>query len=325
MAETFYFTVTSDSEGKRLDQFLNESFPEKSRSYFTKRIKDKQVVVNGSFEKSGYKLHLNDKIEAIIPEEKSDLEPARIDLDIVYEDNAVLVVNKPAGLTVHPGKGTQSDTLVNAVLYHLSEGTLPGESDRPGIVHRLDKFTSGLIVVAKTEQALLHLRRQFDEKTIRRIYSALVWGQFEEKEGRVETYLRRSRSDPTKFSVGRESGKKAVTNYIVIDDFIYASHLQLELETGRTHQIRVHMNHIHHPVIGDRDYHGRETQLKQLPPNLQRRGQSLLKILPHQALHARALSFIHPAGGEKVAFEAPLPRDMQKALDKLPDLFMLRE
>lgn len=324
MAKSFFFTVTSDSEGNRLDQFLNESFPEKSRSYFTKRIKNKQVIVNGSFEKGGYKLRLNDKIEVIIPEEKSDLEPARIDLDIVYEDDAVLVVNKPAGLTVHPGKGTQSDTLVNAVLYHLSEKKLPGESDRPGIVHRLDKFTSGLIVIAKTEQAMLHLRRQFDEKTIRRIYAALVWGQFEEKEGRVETFIRRSRNDPTKFSVANESGKKAVTNYKVLHDFIYATHLQLELETGRTHQIRVHMNYIHHPVIGDRDYHGRETQLKQLPPNLQKRGQSLLKMLPHQALHARALSFIHPAGGETVSFEAPLPQDMQRALDKLPDLFMLK-
>lgn len=322
MSNTERISVDAAIVGQRLDQLLALRFPDYSRSYFNKLTKTEYILVNGQSVKSGYKLKEDDQIEIIFHQEISNLEPADIPIEIVYEDEVVLVVNKAAGMAVHPGKGTEGDTLVNALLHHTRQLSEFGNSDRPGIVHRLDKFTSGLLVVAKTDKAQRHLRKQFDQRTISRIYWSLVWGKFDEEQGTVDTYIDRSRRDPTKFAVAR-TGKQAITHWKVLQDFVYATLLELKLDTGRTHQIRVHMNHLHHPIIGDGDYNGRDSQIKGLPPNLQKRGKHILKILLHQALHAKKLSFIHPSSSELVEFESALPAQMQEAVSKLPQLFLL--
>ncbi len=322
MDKTDTFKVNTSAAGKRIDQFLGERYSDFSRSYFNKLCKQKYVLVNSSFVKSGYILRETDQIAVTFHRDEMTLEPADIPLDIVYEDAHILVVNKAAGIAVHPGKGTENDTLVNALLFHTKNLSEFGQSDRPGIVHRLDKFTSGLLVVAKTDQSMRHLRSQFDERTIHRTYWSLVWGRFEEESGTVDTFIDRSRRDPTKFAAAR-TGKHAVTHWKVLQNFMYLSLLELKLDTGRTHQIRVHMNFLHHPVLGDGDYNGRDSQLKGLPPNLQKRGKHILKILPRQALHAKKLSFIHPSSGEEVSFETELPVDFQNVLEKLPQLLLL--
>jgi len=316
--------ITIDEAGvlQRLDTFLTSYFPKKTRSYFTRHIKSENILVAGSKIKPGYILQLGDVITLELTEPVTNLEPADIDLDIIFEDNDIIVINKPAGLTVHPGKGTAGDTLVNALLKHTQQLALKDESDRPGIVHRLDKYTSGLLVVAKNDQAHLGLRKQFDTKTISRTYWSLVWGMPKEDSGVVHTFIDRSRKDPTKMAVTK-SGREAITHWQVRKDFRYFSLLQLNLETGRTHQIRLHMNWLGCPVVGDGDYNGRDSQLSRLPANLRKRGQHLLTMVPNQFLHAKELSFIHPGTKEKVTFKSGLPANLQEALNKLPDLFLL--
>jgi len=314
--------VSEPFAGWRIDRFLTEKYPDHSRSYFSKLLKNHFVTVNDQPVKGGYKLKTDDLVCLEFHQETIDLQPVAIELDIVYEDEHILVVNKAAGMTVHPGKGTENDTLVHALLYHSGALAQDGQQERPGIVHRLDKYTSGLLVVAKTEQALTKLRAQFDSREIHRTYQALVWGKPAQEQGTIQTCIARSKKDPTKMTVAA-SGKEAVTRYRLLRDFEYASLLEIELDTGRTHQIRVHMNYIHHPVIGDPDYNGRESQLKRLPSNLQKRGRHLLKILPHQALHAKKLSFLHPASGKRIELDSPLPAPMTEAVEKLPDLFLL--
>ncbi len=316
------FVIEENDSGQRLDLFLSARLPEYSRSYFNKLCKQGFVRLNTQSTKSGAILKAGDKIAVTFHKEELDLTPADIPLNIVYEDEQIIVVNKQAGIAVHPGKGTENDTLVNALLHHTKQLSKEGTQERPGIVHRLDKFTSGLLVVAKTDAAHRHLRRQFDTRTIHRTYWTLVWGKFQETQGTIETFIDRSRRDPTKFAVAR-TGKHAVTHWSILKNFEYATLLEVKLDTGRTHQIRVHMNYLHHPVMGDGDYNGRDSQIKQLPPNLQKRGKHILKILSHQALHAKQLSFIHPATEEVVSFEAPLPSEMQSLLEKLSDLFLL--
>ncbi|HID38555.1 MAG TPA: RluA family pseudouridine synthase [Calditrichaeota bacterium] len=308
--------------GLRIDQFLTEKFPQHTRSYFSKLLKNHFVTVNDEPVKAGYKLKQNDVIFVEFHKEILNLQPADIALDIVYEDEHILIVNKTAGMTVHPGKGTEDDTLVHALLHHVQQLAEDGQKERPGIVHRLDKYTSGLLVIAKTDLALAKLRAQFDTRQIHRTYQALVWGKPRLPQGKIETCIARSKKDPTKMTVTKE-GKEAVTRYKLIRDFEYASLLDIELDTGRTHQIRVHMNYIHHPVIGDPDYNGRDTQLKRLPPNLHKRGKHLLKMLPHQALHAKRLSFIHPVSEQRMEFDSLLPQPMAEAVQKLPGLFLV--
>jgi 23S rRNA pseudouridine1911/1915/1917 synthase len=320
--QTAAFKVKGSEANQRLDQFLSQKISEKTRSYFTKAIKNQLVFLNQASVKPGYILKENDEIEIHFPVEKSNLEPADINLDIVFEDADIIVINKPAGMVVHPGKGTGNTTLVNALLYHTKQLSSVSDRERPGIIHRLDKNTSGLIVVAKNDQSHLKLRKQFDTRTIHRVYMALVWGKFSEPEGTIETMIDRSKKDPTKRSVALR-GKRAVTHYKVIQEFGYASLVEVILETGRTHQIRVHMTFIHHPVIGDPEYSGRDSQLKRLPVNLKKRGKHLLEILPHQALHARKISFIHPTSAKLVEFECEPPEYFAEALRKLPNLFLL--
>lgn len=314
--------VGENESNQRLDIFLSNNFPDNTRSYFTKHIKNGNILVNGTSVKPGYILQRNDSLQLEIVEAKTNLEPAEIALDIVFEDDHILVINKPAGLTVHPGKGTAGDTLVNALLHHTKTLALKGHSDRPGIVHRLDKFTSGLLIIAKNDKAHVALRKQFDDKTISRTYWSLVWGIPKEKSGTINTFIDRSKKDPTKMAVAR-TGKNAITHWEVEKEFNFFSLLKLNLETGRTHQIRLHMNWIGNPVVGDKDYNGRETQLSRLPENMRKRGQHLLKLVSDQFLHAKKLEFIHPATKENMSFESELPPNLKSALEKLPDLFLL--
>ena len=215
--------------------------------------------------------------------------------------------------------------MVNGLLYHCQ--TLSGINGvlRPGIVHRLDKNTSGLLVVAKNDHSHINLSRQFETKSIRRIYNAIVWGVPADEKGEIITQIGRSRRDRKKMTVVKERGREAITQFQVIRHFIFLSYLEVSLKTGRTHQIRVHLNHLNHPVFGDPDYNGRQSQIYRLPSHLQKRGMALLKSINRQALHARILEFIHPATKKIVKFESQLPADMQHLLEKIPDALMLEE
>lgn len=314
--------ILKTDSGQRLDHFLSLKFPEHTRSHFTRNIKLGNVKLNNSIVKPGYILQENDLIEINIKPIETNLQPLKLDLDIVFEDDDIIVINKPAGLTVHPGKGTAGDTLVNALIYCSENLALKGLSERPGIVHRLDKHTSGLLVVAKNDLAHGQLQKQFDTKTISRMYWALVWGLPAERSGIVNTCINRSRKDPTKMAVSK-SGKEAITHWEILKEYTYFSLLKLRLETGRTHQIRLHMNWMGNPVVGDPDYNGRDSQLSRLPSNLRKRALHLLDLVPHQFLHAKELSFIHPKSNNVVSFQSNLPANLQQALDKLNDLFLL--
>jgi 23S rRNA pseudouridine1911/1915/1917 synthase len=315
--------ISEKDAGQRLDIFLSTQLPDFTRSFFTRHIKSGGIAVNSEKVKAGYITQADDRVSIEIADITTNLDPADIKLNIVYEDDELFVINKEAGLTVHPGKGTGGDTLVNALLNYTRNLALKGKSDRPGIVHRLDKNTSGLLVIAKNDKTHAFLSKQFDSKTISRIYWSLVWGVPKESEGTVNTCISRSRKDPTKMAVTK-SGKEAITHWQVLKEYMYFSLLKLKLETGRTHQIRLHMNWLGHPVVGDAEYNGRESQLARLPANLRKRGQHLLQLIPNQFLHAKELSFIHPSTKEKVSFQSELPATLQTVLDKIPDLFLLK-
>ena len=245
------------------------------------------------------------------------LQAEDIPLDIVYEDEYLLVVNKPAGLVVHPGAGNRSGTMVNALLHHCRDLSTINGTLRPGIVHRLDKNTSGLLVVAKTDAIHLQLVRQFETRDITRIYQAVVWGNFRVKEGEIESLINRSKRDRQKMTVVKNHGKWALTTYKVLQSYNYFSLVELVLKTGRTHQIRVHLNHIHHPVFGDPDYNGRQNQLSQLPLSVRAKAIDLLRIINRQALHAQKLSFIHPHIQQRMDFVSILPPDIKRLLAEL--------
>ncbi|MEJ2544765.1 MAG: RluA family pseudouridine synthase [Calditrichaceae bacterium] len=322
MDQTEIFEFPENIAPQRLDKYLSEKYPEHTRSSLAKLIKTGHITVNEQKVKSGFIIHPHDRIQITFPKEESSIEPADIPINIVYEDDHIIVVDKDAGLVVHPGRGTENDTLVNALLFHSKELSSTNNEERPGIVHRLDRYTSGLLVVAKTDQAHVYLQKQFETRTIHRTYWALVWGKVETEHETIETCINRSKKDPTKMAVSK-SGRNAITHIKTLKTFEYATLLEVKLDTGRTHQIRVHLNYIHHPVIGDPDYNGRESQLNRLPHNLRKRGTHLLKILQHQALHAKKLTFLHPATNKQVEFESDLPADFAEALEKLPDLFLL--
>ncbi|TFG97903.1 MAG: RluA family pseudouridine synthase [Calditrichales bacterium] len=316
--------MKSSQSGLRLDKYLNDTFSEFTRSHLQNLIEKGLVTVNGNTTKCGHKLHDGDRVAMIIPlPEPSKINPENIPINIVFEDESLLVINKPAGMVVHPGAGNWQGTLVNALLYHCK--TLSGINGvlRPGIVHRLDKNTSGLMVVAKNDHSHVNLSRQFESKSIVRTYQAIVWGVPKETTGEIETNIGRNPRDRKKMAVLGQSGKNAITDYKILENFIYLSLLQLILKTGRTHQIRVHLNHIHHPVFGDPEYNGRKSQINRLPLQIQRRGMGLLKIIQRQALHAKTLSFIHPVSQQKVVFDSELPEDMAQVLIKIPDTLML--
>ena len=313
MVKNLTITAPEDLEKIRLDKFLAESFPEYSRNQFIKLIEEGAVQIDGQ----RVPLSPDDKAVVgatytIIPPDpvEADPEPENIPLDIVYEDEDLLVVNKPAGLVVHPGAGNWTGTLVNALLYHCGN-SLSGINGvkRPGIVHRIDKDTSGLLVVAKNDQAHVGLAKQFEVHSIGRTYDAFVWGLTPEL-GRIEGNIGRSSTNRQKMALVKTGGKPAVTHFERVDAYgLNASHIKCHLETGRTHQIRVHMTSIKHPLIGD-DLYGNPP--KGVPENI--------RNFPRQALHAGLLGFIHPITNKHLSFEAPLPQDLltlQENLEKL--------
>jgi len=317
--------ISSEQSGQRLDKILLDEFEEISRSSIQNLIKDGEILVNGQLVKTGYKLKENDQVSLNIKEKPAiPIQAEKIQLNIVFEDEFLIVINKPAGMVVHPGAGNKSGTLVNALLNHCKELSKVSGSARPGIVHRLDKDTSGLLVVAKDDNIHRKLQEQFLSKEIHRTYHALIWGVPVEKKGEIESFITRSRRDRKKMAVSSSEGKEAKTSYRLLKDFQYLSLLELKLNTGRTHQIRVHLNHINMPVFGDPVYNGRKSQLRRLPAHLQKRGAALLKKINRQALHAKELTFIHPKTSKEVSFSTELPSDMENILAKLEDVLLMK-
>ena len=289
----------------RLDAWLGSRFPEHSRARWQELIKSGFVTVNAQVRKPSQEVREGDVIDVRIPPPVSvEVAPEDIPLAILYEDADLIVINKPAGLVVHPAPGHDSGTLVNALLHHCTDLKGIGGELRPGIVHRLDLDTSGTLVVAKNEQAMMHLAAQFKGRSVRKEYVALVWGRPRPPSGRIETLVGRNPHDRKKMSARPHAGKPAVTNYETLGAFGEVSYLRVRIETGRTHQIRVHLAHIGHPVVGDRQYGG--ARRAQLPAPAER-----------QMLHAERLAFQHPRTGKELEFVSPLPDDMKNLLAAL--------
>ena len=319
--EHFRFEVDRGQEPVRIDKFLSGHMMQTSRHRIQLAIDAGYVRVGDRVVKANYKVRPQDTITIMLPYERRGFEvvPENIPLDIVYEDDDLLVVDKPAGLVVHPGHGHFTGTLVNALAFHL--GIQPGEADdeRMGVlVHRIDKDTSGLLVVAKNDAAQMHLARQFFEHTITRRYVALVWGNVAEEEGTVSGNIGRDPNDRLRFKVFPEDGpgKHAVTHYHVLERFGYVTLVECVLETGRTHQIRVHMNSIGHPLFNDSLYGGDRILKGALYTKYKQFIDNCFALLPRQALHARVLGFVHPTTGKELYFESPIPADMTALLDK---------
>ena len=319
--EHFSFTVDRGQTPLRIDKYLMNFVENATRTKIQSAAKSGSIQVNGNVVKSNYKVKPKDKIKVLFeyPPHQNLLLPENIDLDIVYEDDELVVVNKPAGMVVHPGHGNYSGTLINALIYHF-ENLPNNSSNRPGLVHRIDKETSGLLVIAKTEKAMIDLSEQFAKKTSSREYIALVWGDLKEDSGTINEYIGRNPKNRLQNIVFSgddiEKGKPAITHYKVLNRYGYVSLVSCTLETGRTHQIRVHMKHIGHTIFNDSRYGGdlilkgtTFTKYKQFVDNC-------FKILPRQALHAKTLGFNHPKTKENLSFDSEIPEDIQHCLDK---------
>lgn len=295
--------VVEEQSNDRIDKFLAQEMEMYSRSYIQKLLKDGLVSVNGMTVKANYKVSPDDRIEVQIPElQEPDIVPEDIPLEILYEDDDILIVNKPKGMVVHPAAGHYSHTLVNAVLYHC-QGHLSGINGvmRPGIVHRIDMDTTGSLIVCKNDAAHQNLAEQLKEHSIRRIYHAIVHGVIKEDSGTIDAPIGRHPIDRKKMAVNYNRGREAVTHYKVLKRFAQYTYIQCQLETGRTHQIRVHMASIHHPLLGDQVYGPAKCPYK----------------LQGQTLHAKILGIHHPSTGEYMEFDAPLPKYFEDLLRKL--------
>jgi 23S rRNA pseudouridine1911/1915/1917 synthase len=315
--EQLHIVVPPGEHRKRLDVYLTHRVENATRNKVQQGIEAGMVLVNGKIVKSSYLLNPHDLIDITFPRPpRMDAEPEDIPLDIVYEDAYLLIVNKPAGMVSHPAYNNYSGTLVNALLHHCNHLSTLNTEMRPGIVHRLDKDTTGLMVVAKNDAAHAFLAKQFAKRTIDREYWAIVWGRFKSPKGTIDANLGRSKRDRKKVAV-TEDGKSAITEYEVLKEFEFLSLVRLHLKTGRTHQIRVHLAHINHPVFGDPAYGGRTNTWNGLEGKKAHAAANLLKLLPRQALHARTIGFIHPATKEFVKYDSELPADMQAILKNL--------
>ncbi|MCB0539940.1 MAG: RluA family pseudouridine synthase [Bacteroidetes bacterium] len=303
----------------RIDKYVMNQSDVVSRTRVQQAAKFGNLYVNGQTVKSNYKVKPHDKILMVYPKSinEPDLTPQNIPLDIVFEDKDIIVLNKEAGLVVHPGVGNRNGTLVNGLLYHTKN--LGGAiEERAGIVHRIDKNTSGLLVIAKTDDAMTHLAKQFFDRTIKRRYWALVWGDVEQDEGTIEGNIGRDQRDPKIFTVypRGDFGKHAITHYKVIERFAYVTLVECRLETGRTHQIRVHMKHIGHTLFNDDTYGGDRIQKGTIYSKYKQFVENCFEICPRQALHAKSLGFVHPKTGKEVYFESNLPEDMLQVIEK---------
>ena len=295
------FEVEAEQEGERLDKFLSIIYPEFSRAFFQKLIKSKQVSINETPQKASYCVKIDDIVTVEIPDAvETTIEPENIPLDILYEDDDVLIVNKPKGMVVHPSAGHYSGTLVNAIMYHCKD-TLSGINGeiRPGIVHRIDMDTTGSLIVCKNDEAHVNIAQQIKEHSVNRIYVGIVCGNVKEDSGTVEGAIGRHPIERKKMAINEKNGKPAITHYKVLERFKNYTYMQFKLETGRTHQIRVHMASIGHPLLGDTLYSS---------------GRSPFKHLQGQCLHAKTIGFIHPKTGEYMEYSAPLPEYFEKLL-----------
>ncbi len=322
-----HFALTADKGQSllRIDKLLTHRMEHVSRSRIQTAAESGNILVNGIAVKSNYKVKPGDRIQIVMPYPRREIEiiAEDIPLDIVYEDDDLIIVNKPAGLVVHPGHGNYSGTLVNALTWHLKDYELFQQGDmRAGLVHRIDKNTSGLLVIAKNETSHARLAKQFFDHTIERRYVALVWGNLPEDEGTITGNIGRSHHDRLKMAVfpdnphGETEGKHAVTHYRVLKRYGYVTLVELRLETGRTHQIRVHMEHIGHPLFNDERYGGDRilkgttfSKYKQFIDNN-------FALMPRHALHARSLGFVHPTSRTEMHFESPLPPDFLAVIEK---------
>jgi 23S rRNA pseudouridine1911/1915/1917 synthase len=307
-------TVAPGQKRARLDVFLTHHVENATRTKVQRAIDAGSVLVNGEAVRPSYLVRPGDAIRVALPApppQQAVAEP--IPLEVVHEDERLLIVNKPAGMVTHPAHGNHTGTLVNALLYHCRDLSGVNGPARPGIVHRLDKDTSGLLVVAKDDAAHAHLARQFARRTTTREYWAVVWGTFQGRRGIVEANLGRSKSDRKRMTVVAH-GKPAATEYLVDETFPYLTLVRLHLKTGRTHQIRVHLSHIQHPVFGDPTYHGRRIHAGPNTPRQRADVQAMLDVMPRQALHARTLGFVHPGTGRPVRFDSELPLDFEALL-----------
>lgn len=319
--EHFSLQVDKGQAMLRIDKFLSEKMANVSRTRIQYAAEAGNLLVNDKTVKPNYRVKPGDRISVVFPHPPKDtrIYPEDIPLDVVYEDDDILVINKSNGLVVHPGAGNWNGTLVNALVFRYQNLPLyAGDEPRPGLVHRIDKETTGLLLIAKTEPALNKLAKQFFDKTVERTYWALVWGDVEQDRGTIRANIGRKpglRKTQAVFPDG-EGGKPAVTHYEVLERFHYVTLLACRLETGRTHQIRVHFKHIGHPLFGDIDYGGDQVLKGTLFSKYKSFVENLFTILPRQALHAKTLGFIHPATGKKISFDSELPDDMQQVIEK---------
>lgn len=317
--EHYRFTASDGQVPLRVDKFLMNFIENATRNKIQQAAKAGNILVNDQPVKSNHKVKPKDIVRVVLahPPHENLLVAEDIPLDIVHEDDDVIVVNKPAGMVVHPGHGNYSGTLVNGLIHHI-ENLPTNSNERPGLVHRIDKDTSGLLVVAKTEYAMAHLSKQFFDRTTERLYYALVWGNIEEDSGTIEGHIGRSFKNRLQMDVfpDGEYGKPAITHFKVIERLTYVTLVQCKLETGRTHQIRAHFKHTGHTLFNDERYGGDQilkgttfTKYKQFVENC-------FKVLPRQALHAKTLGFTHPTSGKFLQFDSPIPEDIKACLEK---------
>ena len=301
------YIVNTENANERLDKYLCNIYPDLSRSFFQKLIKENNISVNDKLEKSNYKVKEKDIICVTFPDvEETTIEAENIPLDILYEDNDLLIVNKPKGMVVHPSAGHDKGTLVNAIMFHCKD-SLSGINGqiRPGIVHRIDMDTTGSLIVCKNDESHIKIAEQIKEHSVNRIYVGIVVGNVKDDEGTIEGAIGRHPIDRKKMSINEKNGKPAITHYKVLERFGNYTYMEFKLETGRTHQIRVHMASIGHPLLGD---------------NLYSSGKCSIQKLQGQTLHAKTIGFIHPSTNEYMEFSAPLPEYFVKLLTKLKNM-----
>ena len=302
-----------------MDKFLVSKIPDRTRSKIQTWIRSGAVLVNNSRRKTGYAMELNDLIEISVPDERDDnnnILPEPLKIDLLYEDDQVAVVNKPAGLVVHPGIGNLTGTLVNGLINHFKKLSDINGRVRPGIVHRLDKDTSGVILIAKTNDAHAKIAKQFADRKVKKQYTALVWGRWKTKIGEIDKPIARTKKDHTLYAV-LENGKPSITGYKIEKEFRHITEMSFFPKTGRTHQIRVHAAHIGFPVFGDQKYGGGITKARGFLPEFSRFYDQELKLFKRNALHAKRLEIIHPSTKKPIIFEAPLPKEYLNLINSI--------
>ncbi len=318
--EHYKFVADKGQSPLRVDKFLMNFIEHATRTKIQKAATDGNIKINGNVVKSNYKVKAGDTVtvEYHSPKKEFELIPEDIPLNIVYEDDDLLIVNKEAGMVVHPGFGNYSGTLVNALAFHFKNLPNMGEEDRPGLVHRIDKNTSGILVIAKTEQSMSALAQKFAERALNRRYIALVWGDLKEDKGSITGHIGRSLKNRKVMSVFEDgaNGKHALTHYKVLERFGYTTLVECKLETGRTHQIRAHFKHIGHPLFNDEEYGGNQILKGTTFTKYKQFVQNCFKICPRHALHAKSLAFSHPISGANMQFDSEIAADMMQLIKK---------